>query len=55
MIVYVLIGISVDGAECIGVFQTMDSLNKTLSEFDNTELYTKNPYDDFEIVEKRLE
>jgi hypothetical protein len=55
MKVYILNGTNVDGTQCIGVFKSVESLNKTLESFDDPKIYSKNPYDEYDIVEKNLE
>ena len=54
MKVYVLLGISVDGTNVLGVFSTEKELIEVKNSFDNKDIYSKNPYDDFEVAIEHL-
>lgn len=54
MKVYVLLGISVDGTECVGVFSTEEKLIEVKNSFYDKYIYSENPYDDFEVVIENL-
>lgn len=54
MKVYVLLGISVDGTEVLGVFSTEEKLIEVKNSFDDKDIYCENPYDYFEVVIENL-
>lgn len=47
-------GTNADGTECVGIFRSRESLNETKAKFDNPTVYDKNPYDEYDIVEREV-